>query len=65
MTTFVDQILVRGTPEPFSDYGDSGALVVDADSRRAVGLLIGGNGEISVANHLEDVLSQLGLSLVP
>lgn len=63
--TFVDQILIHGTPEPFSDYGDSGALVVDSDSGRATGLLIGGSEGFAIANHLEDVLSELGLSLVP
>jgi hypothetical protein len=62
---FVDQILIRSPDGHFSDYGDSGALVVDTDSGRAVGLLIGGDGQYSVANHIEDVLTELGLSLVP
>ena len=30
--TFLDQILIHGTSGPFSDYGDSGALVVDVGS---------------------------------
>ena len=62
--TFVDQILIRGASGAFSEDGDSGALVVDADSGRAAGLLIGGGGEFSIANHLEDVLTELGASLV-
>ena len=61
---FVDQILIRGTDRVFSEDGDSGALVVDADSGRAAGLLIGGHGDYSVANHLEDVLTELGVSVV-
>jgi hypothetical protein len=62
--TFVDQILIRGTSGAFSEYGDSGALVVDADSGRAVGLLIGGSGEFSVANDLDVVLAEVGAGLV-
>ncbi len=61
---FVDQILIRGANRTFSEDGDSGALVVDTDSGRAAGLLIGGHGEFSVANHLEDVLTELGVSVV-
>ena len=62
--TFVDQILIRGKGRAFSEDGDSGALVVDSKSSRAVGLLIGGGGEFSIANHLDDVLTDLGASLV-
>ncbi|MDB5863878.1 MAG: hypothetical protein JWO70_1684 [Betaproteobacteria bacterium] len=62
--SFVDQILIRGASGAFSEYGDSGALVVDVDSRRATGLLIGGNVEYAVANHFDDVLEGLEVSLV-
>lgn len=61
---FVDQILIRGVSGVFSEYGDSGAIVVDVDSGRATGLLIGGSPEYSIANHLDDVLTELGVSLV-
>jgi len=61
---FVDQILIRGVSGVFSEYGDSGAIVVEVDSGRATGLLIGGSTEYSVANHLDDVLTELGVSLV-
>jgi len=61
---FIDQMLIRGASAPFSAYGDSGALVVNAESGRATGLLIGGHGEFSVANHLEDVLTLLDAALV-
>ena len=62
--SFVDQILIRGGAGSFSEYGDSGALVVDTGSGRAAGLLIGGQGDYSVANHLEDVLTALGVVIV-
>jgi len=62
--TFADQFLIRGTEGAFSDYGDSGALVVDVDSKRAAGLLIGGNTDHAVANHLGDVLDALQVNLV-
>jgi hypothetical protein len=62
--TFVNQALIRGASGAFSEYGDSGALVVAEDSGRAVGLLIGGSADFSVANHLDDVLTDLGVTLV-
>jgi hypothetical protein len=61
---FVDQILIRGAGGVFSEYGDSGALVVEADARHAIGLLIGGSTDFSVANHLSDVLTELNVGLV-
>ncbi|MEO0322543.1 MAG: hypothetical protein AAF447_06280 [Myxococcota bacterium] len=38
---------------PFSLPGDSGALVVDAESLEALGLLVGGEGDVSVACPLD------------
>jgi hypothetical protein len=61
---FVDQILIRGASGVFSADGDSGALVVGVDSGQALGLLIGGSTDFSIANHLHDVLTELGVSLV-
>ena len=61
---FVDQILIRGTGGLFSEYGDSGALVVETAPRHAIGLLIGGSADYSVANHLADVLTELNVGLV-
>jgi hypothetical protein len=61
---FMDQILIRGESGPFSEYGDSGAVVVEMDSGQATGLLIGGSTEYSVVNHLDDVLTQLDVHLV-
>ena len=62
--TFLNQILIRSTSRAFSADGDSGALVVDTESGRAAGLLIGGSGTFSVANHLEDVLRELDVTIV-
>lgn len=62
--TFVDQIFISGASGQFSQTGDSGALVVDATSGRAAGLLIGGNGQHSIANHLDEVLNELDVTLV-
>lgn len=49
---------------PFSCEGDSGSLIVDLGSRRAIGLLCGGEGQLTVANQLTDVLSNLNASLL-
>ena len=61
---FVDQLLIRGSAGRFSEYGDSGALVVDVGSRQATGLLIGGSDGFSIANHFDDVLQDLNVTLV-
>ena len=44
---------------PFSVPGDSGALVVAAASRRALGLLVGGEGDVSVMCPLDLALLAL------
>ena len=48
----------------FSGDGDSGALIVERGSNAAVGLLIGGSGDCTIANHIDDVLESLNVSLV-
>jgi hypothetical protein len=58
-----DQFLVKGLDNaPFSQSGDSGALVVDGGARRPVGLLCGGSVRFSVVNRIEHVLDALGLT---
>lgn len=64
MLTFANQILIKGDGSPFSDGGDSGSLVVDRESGRATGLLIGGVPNYAIANHLSDVLQSLNVRLV-
>jgi S1-C subfamily serine protease len=61
---FEDQVLINGDGGQFCDGGDSGSLVVDRESGRATGLLFGGGRELGIANHLDDVLTRLGVTLV-
>ena len=61
---FIDQIIVIGDSGPFSDSGDSGSLIVDRKTKKATGLLFAGSSSHTIANHIENVLSQLGVTLV-
>lgn len=61
--TFTGQIGIAG--DKFSDSGDSGALIVDAQNAQPIGLFFAGgtNGDgtgLSVANPIGDVLRELG-----
>jgi len=59
---FTDQVVVEpaiGAP------GDSGSLVVDAGSKRAVGLLFAGSDVVTVFNKIGHVLDSLNVSLKP
>jgi len=51
-------------PAPFSSPGDSGALVVSNDGSEALGLLFGGNENISLMVPIEPVLKAFGTTLV-
>jgi hypothetical protein len=69
--TFVDQIIVSQPPdaEPFSNGGDSGSLVYDAE-RRCVGLLFAGSeasGDepaTTIVNPIQHVLRELDVELL-
>jgi hypothetical protein len=61
---FVDQVIVIGDSGSFSDAGDSGSLIVDRKTKKATGLLFAGSSSHTIANHIENVLSQLGVTLV-
>jgi len=61
---FSDQIIVVGDRGSFSDAGDSGSLIVDRNSKRPVGLLFGGSPSHTIANHIGDVLQELGVKVV-
>jgi hypothetical protein len=61
---FVDQIIVIGDAGAFSDSGDSGSLIVDRTTKRATGLLFAGSSSHTIANHIEEVLTALGVTLV-
>jgi hypothetical protein len=64
MLRFEDQVLIHSDAGAFSDGGDSGSLIVDRDSGRATGLLIGGVPQFAIANHIGDVLEALNVNLV-
>jgi hypothetical protein len=61
---FNDQIAVTGVNGAFSAGGDSGSLVVDAVTRRPVGLLFAGGGGTTFCNHIPDVLDRFGVRIV-
>jgi hypothetical protein len=62
--TFQGQVLVQGDQGMFSDRGDSGSVIVDRDTQRPTALLFAGSSTHTIANHLADVLAQLGVSMV-
>jgi len=63
--TFNDQIIIKGlNGEPFSAEGDSGALIVERNTSRAIGLLFAGSASHTIANHISDVLQALNVSLM-
>lgn len=62
---FIDQIVVVGEAgTAFSDSGDSGSLIVDRGTRRATGLLFAGSATHTIANHVAEALTALGVSIV-
>jgi hypothetical protein len=62
---FSDQILIKSTTtKPFSAAGDSGSLIVDKKKKQPVGLLFAGSTQFTIANHIGDVLSALGVTVV-
>ena len=63
--TFEDQIIIVGLDaQPFSASGDSGSLILERANNRAVGLLFAGSSSHTIANHIDEVLSLLGVALV-
>jgi hypothetical protein len=62
---FDEQIAIHGeNNRPFSDHGDSGALIISHDDHQAVGLLFAGNPNRTLACPLERVLTELGVELI-
>ena len=61
---FVDQLGIIGVgPRPFSLPGDSGSLIVDAETRSPTGLLFAGGQGTTFANRIEDVLQHFGVTI--
>jgi hypothetical protein len=62
--TFMGQIIVVGSAgHPFSVAGDSGSLILERPSNKAVGLLFAGSASHTIANHIGDVLKALKVTL--
>ena len=64
---FEDQILVESVEsEHFARGGDSGSLIVDAETLRPVALLFAGSDTtgITIANHIDLVLQHYGVTVV-
>ena len=62
---FKNQIVVVGlNGSIFSQPGDSGSLILERDSQMAIGLLFAGSSSHTLANHIEDVLQALNVTLV-
>lgn len=59
---FAGQIIIRGNDGTFSAGGDSGSVVVDKDSQNAVGLLFAGSQAVTIANPIDEVLTELNIS---
>lgn len=68
IAAFSDQIEIEGVGRPFSDGGDSGSLIVDADGFARALLFAGGIDEdthrdLTFANQIRTVLQKLGVDL--
>jgi Peptidase family S64 len=62
--TFSEQIIIVGNAgTAFSKAGDSGSLILERGTNEAVGLLFAGSSTHTIANHLEDVLKALAVTL--
>lgn len=60
---FTGQLIISGnenTPD-FSRGGDSGSVIVERDSQKAVGLLFAGSEMVTIANPINEVLSGLNV----
>jgi hypothetical protein len=57
--TFENQIIIIGTGGQFSDSGDSGSIILQRGTNKAIGLLFGGSSSHTIANHIGSVLRSL------
>ncbi len=63
--SFQNQILIQSDAGSFSDWGDSGSVIVDRQTRGATAMLFAASKHgYSVANRLSDVLTALATGLV-
>ena len=62
--TFQEQIIIVGDAgHPFSAAGDSGSLILQRATNKAVALLFAGSNTHTIANHIGDVLKALKVTL--
>lgn len=62
--TFQEQIIIVGTAkQTFSAAGDSGSLILQRSTNKAVGLLFAGSSSHTIANHIGEVLKSLKVTL--
>ena len=62
--TFTGQIIVVGLGgTAFSGAGDSGSLILQRGTNKAVGLLFAGSSTHTIANHITEVLQELNVTL--
>ena len=60
--SYKNQILIDSSK--FSAAGDSGSLIVAANTAQPVGLLFAGSSSVTVGNRIQDVTKALGVSFV-
>jgi hypothetical protein len=61
---FKGQIIIKGlNNQSFSAAGDSGSLIVERSTRRAVGLLFAGSESNTIANQMGDVVQALNVTI--
>lgn len=60
---FENQIIIVGDGGQFSAAGDSGSLILDRQTNKAVGLLFAGSNTHTIANHIDKVLTALKVTL--
>lgn len=61
---FGGQIIIKGlNDQPFSASGDSGSLILERATNKAIGLLFAGSATHTIANHIKDVLTALNVTL--
>ncbi len=62
--TFSAQVIITGNSgHSFSDAGDSGSLILQRGTHKAVALLFAGSNTHTIANHITDVLAALKVKL--
>jgi hypothetical protein len=62
--SFSDQIIIVGdNSTSFSDSGDSGSLILERSTQKAVGLLFAGSKTHTIANHISEVTKALKVQL--